>query len=471
MTEVKTIKCEIHCQNGESIHAAFPAVPGIWEREEIYVEVSENRSYGCRYGQIRLNMRQGALRKEKPIRVSLPTVQSPEKITAMYMLNDWWTRPAFVEGFQEIPARTQVAFLKYPDRFACLVPMVGKTFKTYLEAGTEQEVCLEMLSSLDGQTEVDEPLYVLGEADTLADAVHKVFAWLTKRMGVRTREQRRMPEMFRFLGWCSWDAFYREITEEKVRQKARELVEKKIPVRWMLMDDGWLSTKGELLCDFAPEPAKFPNGFGKMIADIKAESDIRWFGVWHALCGYWQGVAPESKLEGQEHAHLYRTADGKIMPNPLTGEGFYRDWYEKLHADGIDFVKVDGQSSFWSFTENSLTSVPRQRECTKPWKAALLTWMVPSSTVWEWRWRIFCPDRPPQFPETVMTLCPTKKTALWNIYCRMLTIRCIMMSCIIVTGICSGQSMRMPLSTACCGRSAAAPSTSVTKLGTQIRMC
>ena len=140
MTEVKTIKCEIHCQNGESIHAAFPAVPGIWEREEIYVEVSENRSYGCRYGQIRLNMRQGALRKEKPIRVSLPTVQSPEKITAMYMLNDWWTRPAFVEGFQEIPARTQVAFLKYPDRFACLVPMVGKTFKTYLEAGTEQEV-------------------------------------------------------------------------------------------------------------------------------------------------------------------------------------------------------------------------------------------------------------------------------------------------------------------------------------------
>ena len=36
-----------------------------------------------------------------------------------------------------------------------------------------------------------------------------------------------MPEMFRFLGWCSWDAFYREITEEKVRQKARELVEKK----------------------------------------------------------------------------------------------------------------------------------------------------------------------------------------------------------------------------------------------------
>ena len=129
------------------------------------------------------------------------------------------------------------------------------------------------------------------------------------------------------------------------------------------------------------------------------------------------------------------------------------------------------RAPFGALRKTVSPSAPRQRECTKPWKAALLTWMVPSSTVWEWRWRIFCPDRPPQFPETVMILCPTKKTALWNIYCRMLTIRCIMMSCIIVTGICSGQSMRMPLSTACCGRSAAAPSTSVTKLGTQIRMC
>ena len=44
MTEVKNIRCEIHCQNGESIYAAFPAVPGICAREEINVEVSEKQS-------------------------------------------------------------------------------------------------------------------------------------------------------------------------------------------------------------------------------------------------------------------------------------------------------------------------------------------------------------------------------------------------------------------------------------------
>lgn len=65
MTEVKTIKCEIHCQNGESLHAAFPAVPGIWEREEIYVEVSENRSYGCRYGPDPAEYASGCIEKGK----------------------------------------------------------------------------------------------------------------------------------------------------------------------------------------------------------------------------------------------------------------------------------------------------------------------------------------------------------------------------------------------------------------------
>ena len=169
----------------------------------------------------------GCIEKGKANSGILPTVQSPEKITAMYMLNDWWTRPAFVEGFQEIPARTQVAFLKYQDRFACLVPMVGKTFKTYLEAGTEQEVCLEMLSSLDGQTEVDEPLYVLGEADTLADAVHKVFAWLTKRMGVRTREQRRMPEMFRFSAGAAGMLFTEKSQKKKSVRRPASLWKRK----------------------------------------------------------------------------------------------------------------------------------------------------------------------------------------------------------------------------------------------------
>lgn len=72
------------------------------------------------------------------------------------------------------------------------------------------------------------------------------------------KEERNMPEMLKYLGWCSWDAFYTEISEEKVRAKGREFAEKNVPVRWMLMDDGWLSVHGDALYDLAPRKRKVP---------------------------------------------------------------------------------------------------------------------------------------------------------------------------------------------------------------------
>lgn len=162
--------------------------------------------------------------------------------------------------------------------------------------------------------------------------------------------------MFRYLGWCSWDAFYRNVSESGVRQKAEELSEKHVPVKWMVIDDGWMSMdkNEELLSDFAPDLKKFPNGFRKMTEDLKEKNGICWLGVWHALGGFWGGIVPESPLAQKERSYLYQTVSGKLVPSPMTGERFYRDWYEELNREGISFVKVDGQSSAAWYFENSL---------------------------------------------------------------------------------------------------------------------
>ena len=360
MEEKKNIRCQIHCQKGKEINAEFSIDTGIYEQDGIRIEVKDHATDGCRYGEIRLHMKNEScrenfnLRMEKPIRVYLPVTECPEKITAMYLFNEWWTRPAFVSGFKDIPDFTKVAFFKYQDRFACFVPMVGRDFKAYMVSGTETEICLEMTSYLGGQKEVDEPLYLLAEAPTLEEAVHRAFTWLAEYKGIRTRETRRIPEMFRYLGCCSWDSFYREVSEENIRRKADELMEKNVPVKWMIIDDGWLSVQDELLYDFAPDQKKFPNGFKNMIRDIKAKGDIRWFGVWHALGGYWGGILQGSDLDSKERSYLYRTVNGKLVPSPQSGEGFYRDWYKELRHEEIDFVKVDGQSAVPYYFENSL---------------------------------------------------------------------------------------------------------------------
>ncbi len=360
MTEKNNIRCQVNCQKGKRIDAEIPMDTGIYEEEGIHIEVTEKNMEGCRLGEILLDMKNEScrenwnLRMEKPIRIYLPVSEYPEKITAMYLYNEWWTRPAFVDSFQEIPDHTQVAFLKYKNRFMCLIPMVGREFKTYMVKGTETEICLEMTAYIGGQRRMEEPLYLTAEAPTLQGAVHKAFKYLAEYKGIRMREDRRIPEMFQYLGWCSWDAFYKDVTEDKIRQKAAELLEKKVPVKWMLIDDGWLSAKEELLCGFMPDKEKFPNGFREMIQDIKSKGDIRWFGVWHAFGGYWGGVLPGSDLDFLERPYLSKTVNGKLVPSPGTGERFYRDWYQELRREGIDFVKVDGQSAVPYYFENTL---------------------------------------------------------------------------------------------------------------------
>ena len=188
----------------------------------------------------------------------------------------------------------------------------------------------------------------------MTEAVHKVFSLLAETKGICLREKRRIPEMFRYLGWCSWDAFYTDVTEDKLRQKADEFIEKQVPVKWMLIDDGWFSAQDKMLYDFAPDKVKFPHGFKNMIHDIREKSDIKWFGIWHALGGYWGGISPESDLVSQESSYLYQTTNGSIVPSPKTGSGFYNDWYEVLKREEIDFIKVDGQSATPFYFENCL---------------------------------------------------------------------------------------------------------------------
>ena len=106
----------------------------------------------------------------------------------------------------------------------CLLPMVGKAFKTSLRDGERGELLLEMTAGMGGFAALHEPLFLMSSAGTAHEAVHKIFAELSRRRGLRLREDRRIPEMLKYLGWCSWDAFYTEVSEEKIRQKKRKKI-------------------------------------------------------------------------------------------------------------------------------------------------------------------------------------------------------------------------------------------------------
>ena len=355
-----TVRCKVNRQKGQHSEMELPLNGGVFVNDHVKMSISETVSGGCRTGRMDLTIENeelaetGNLETEMPLRLFLPLSELPEKITALYMFSPWWTRPAFTEKLSEIPDKTQVALFRYPDRIACFVPMVGDRFKAYLTGGTDDALQLVLTALCGGLREVHEPLYVYAEAETAEAALEIVFAEVARQKNIRLRRERRLPQMLRYLGWCSWDAFYTDVNEEGIRQKAAEFSEKQIPVKWMIIDDGWLSLKDRLLYDYQPDREKFPEGFGRLTEEIRSSTSIEWFGVWHALMGYWSGVYPDSPVARQEAAYLMHTANGRLVPDPVRGTGFYRDWYKLLNDQGISFIKVDGQGAIPLCFENTV---------------------------------------------------------------------------------------------------------------------
>ena len=96
----QTVRCEIQFQKGKHLYAEFPLNTSGFSKDGFHVQVTEESQDGCRLGKISLQIKNQSCREnanlamEKPVKLWLP-FQRPEKITAMYLFNEWWTRPAF----------------------------------------------------------------------------------------------------------------------------------------------------------------------------------------------------------------------------------------------------------------------------------------------------------------------------------------------------------------------------------------
>lgn len=143
------IRCVIDCQK-EMPYTAALSLGQTREEKDFSLSIDEQDAGGCRLGTIRLQLRGEphagcpSLAARAPVKLWIQPTRKPSRMTALYLYNPWWTRPAFAAEFTEIPDRTQVLLLQYPDAFGCLVPMVGEQFKAWAAPGTETELALEM---------------------------------------------------------------------------------------------------------------------------------------------------------------------------------------------------------------------------------------------------------------------------------------------------------------------------------------
>ena len=165
------------------------------------------------------NMENFNLRAGRPVKIYLP-MEQPEKMTAMYMFNPWWTRPAFIESFQEIPDRTQVLFMKYPDYYACMVPMVGKKLKpVYPE---ERRRSLPGYDSRPGRNQFFRRAFVSYIESFLFVRSPYIRHLYGSRIikGSGSGKNVGSRKCSGIWAGAAGDAFYREVSEKGIRRKA-----------------------------------------------------------------------------------------------------------------------------------------------------------------------------------------------------------------------------------------------------------
>lgn len=273
----------------------------------------------------------------------------------------YWTAPVFTSDYRFLPTANQLLLWRraQTEKFHLLVPLAGDGMIAELgvaDIDYRYEFRVSASSNAPDHTPGRIPLFAYAASDDPYRLARETYAtaFAASNNYGRLRWEKGYPEIFRSLGWCSWNTYYKEVTEEKIINSVRSLRDKNIPVGFILIDDGWLNIKENKLSDFEADPRKFPGGLARIARTLRDEYKIPHVGVWHTFQGYWDGINKDSAI-GKQHK-LFTGIDGKALPDPRDGAGedFYRDWYKRLNEWGYDFTKIDNQSSNAKFTNGFL---------------------------------------------------------------------------------------------------------------------
>ena len=264
----------------------------------------------------------------------------------------YWLYPTFPKSAAEFPYAVSNMLVHRGEKHYNFTMLLGDGIRTEwdmngLHFGNRVPSC-DLCGSFLAVTSADDPY----------TAVKKCYRGASSLGGIRVPlvESRPLPKLFRGFGYCSWNTFYHDVSSAGLYEKLDEFKKKNVPVTWMIIDDGWANvTENEQLVSMTEDRKKFPEGLKECIRRIKEEYGVKYVGIWHTLNYWWFGIDPDSEL-AKDYADCFQWSScvpGReelkkmLIPSDDSDKAFrfWDDWHGYLEECGVDFVKVDNQSS------------------------------------------------------------------------------------------------------------------------------
>ncbi|KAL9810961.1 putative galactinol--sucrose galactosyltransferase [Arabidopsis thaliana] len=309
----------------------------------------------------------------------------------------WWMAQRMGEMGRDIPYETQFLLVESNDGshlesdgangvecnqkvYTVFLPLIEGSFRSCLQGNVNDEVelCLESGDVDTKRSSFTHSLYIHAGTDpfqTITDAIRTVKLHLNS---FRQRHEKKLPGIVDYFGWCTWDAFYQEVTQEGVEAGLKSLAAGGTPPKFVIIDDGWQSVERDATVEAGDEKKESPIfrltgikenekfkkkddpnvGIKNIVKIAKEKHGLKYVYVWHAITGYWGGVRP-----GEEYGSVMKypnmskgvvendptwktdvmTLQGLGLVSPKKVYKFYNELHSYLADAGVDGVKVDVQ--------------------------------------------------------------------------------------------------------------------------------
>ncbi|KAL8040677.1 hypothetical protein ABFX02_10G113400 [Erythranthe guttata] len=314
------------------------------------------------------------------------------RFLACFRFKLWWMAQKMGENGRDVPLETQFLLVETKEdhqdeeniAYTVFLPLIEGPFKACLQGndGDELELCLESGDNDTLASAFTHSVYISSGSDPFA-TIHEAMKAVKMHLGTfKLRDEKKLPDIVDYFGWCTWDAFYQEVTQQGVEAGLESLTSGGAPPKFVIIDDGWQSVAGDeekqqqqqelgqpqlLRLTGVKENAKFQTedpkiGIENIVKIAKEKYGLKSVYVWHAITGYWGGVRPGVKEMGEydsamqypkvcngvmENEPGWKTdalaVQGLGLVNPKNVYKFYNELHSYLRSAGVDGVKVDAQ--------------------------------------------------------------------------------------------------------------------------------
>lgn len=258
-----------------------------------------------------------------------------------------WTYPV-VTSVESIPSYTIFTLARAGDSYIAILALSNGDATAYIGSGSRVRLFIGRERYTVGRSWI----LSIGVSSDPYRAVEKCTEGAARIGILKLRIDKKLPKFVNRFGWCSWNALLTEdLSHENVVRIVKGLLDRGVPIRWIIIDDGWQNEvrKGvewfiRVLRDLSANE-RFPKGLNGLVDEVR-NLGIDHVGLWHTINIHWGGFEEAVSRRLGVEGYRFPRADSYVPPPQIEKAiEFYSRFYRWVRDNGFSIVKVDNQ---WS---------------------------------------------------------------------------------------------------------------------------